>query len=222
MNLLEVVQGTEEWRQARCGSLGASALHEVVAKTKTGWSASRANRLAALVVEQLTGVPQETYQNAAMQHGIEREPEARTAYEFMTNSSVKKIGLVRHPNIGGTHASPDGLIDVDGSLEIKCPQPAQHLSTLIGEPIASKYVIQMQWQMRCCERSWCDFVSYSPAFPGSMSLFIKRVPRDDKMIAELETAVVDFLNEVRLTVHRLRAKYEPEAVKPGELLMMAG
>lgn len=222
MNLLEVTQGSEEWKLARVGSLGASCLHEVVAKTKTGWAASRANRMAALVVEQLTGLPQDTYQNAAMQHGIETEPEARTAYEFMTNSSVKQIGLVRHPDIGGTHASPDGLIGNDGSLEIKCPQPAQHLSTLIGEPIASKYVIQMQWQMRCCDRAWCDFVSYCPAFPGSMSLFIKRVERDDKLIVSLEADVIEFLNELRLTVHRLRSKYEPDSIERGELLAMAG
>jgi hypothetical protein len=96
------------------------------------------------------------------------------------------------------------------------------LATLLGEPIADKYVVQMLWQMRCCERSWCDFASYSPAFPESMQLFIQRVERDDKRIAELETEVVDFLGELRLLVHRLRSKFEPDSVVPGELLLMAG
>lgn len=222
MIALDLEQGGDAWHAARCGSLGASALHEAVARTKTGWGASRANRMAALVIEQLTGQTLETYQNAAMQHGIDTEPEARIAYEFYANVDVAKIGLVLHQTIGGTHASPDGLVGDDGLLEIKCPQPAQHLSTLLGEAIPDKYMVQMQWQMCCTGRQWCDFVSYSPAFPESMRLFVKRVPRDDKRIAELEADVIDFLNELRLTVHRLRAKYEPEKIAPGELLSMAG
>lgn len=222
MKALDLEQGSEAWHQARCGSLGASTLHEAVARTKTGWGASRANRLAALVIEQLTGQTLETYQNAAMQHGIDTEPEARIAYEFYANVDVAKVGLVLHPTIGGTHASPDGLVGNDGLLEIKCPQPAQHLSTLLGEAIADKYMVQMQWQMRCCDRTWCDFASYSPAFPESMRLHVVRVPRDDTRIAALEADVTDFLNELRLTVHRLRSKYEPESVEPGTLLAMAG
>jgi len=222
MKALDLEQGSEAWHAARCGSLGASALHEAVARTKTGWGASRANRMATLVIEQLTGQTLETYQNAAMQHGIDTEPEARIAYEFYANVDVEKVGLVLHPNIGGTHASPDGLVGDAGLLEIKCPQPAQHLSTLLGEPIADKYQIQMLWQMRCCDRPWCDFVSYSPAFPESMKMHVHRFMRDDTRIAELEKDVIDFLNELRLTVHRLRAKYEPETIVPGELLSMAG
>lgn len=222
MKILDLAQGSDAWKAARCGSLGASVLHEAVARTKTGYGASRANRMATLVIEQLTGVPVETFQNAAMLHGTETEPEARIAYEFYANADVAQVGLVLHPNIGGTHASPDGLVGTDGLLEIKCPQPAQHLSTLLGEPIPEKYQIQMLWQMKCCDRAWCDFASYSPAFPESMKLHVRRFPRDDARIAELEKEVIDFLNELRLTVHRLRSKYEPETIVPGELLAMAG
>jgi len=183
VSLLELQQGSDAWRLARCGSLGASVLHEVVAKTKTGWGASRAGRLSTLVIERLTGVPQDTFQTAAMMAGTEREPEARSLYEFMTNSTVKQIGIALHPTIGGTHASPDGLVGDDGLVEFKCPQPAQHLATLLGEPIAGKYMTQMAWAMRCCDRAWCDFVSYNPDFPDSMQLFIQRVERDAKRIA---------------------------------------
>lgn len=196
MDDMKLVQGTDEWMQARVGSLGASCLHEIVAKTKTGWSASRANRMAALIIERLTRTPQETYQNAAMRHGIETEPEARMAYTFYQNVDVEQVGLVRHPTIEGTHASPDGLIGKGGVLEIKCPQPAEHLETLLGKPIADKYIIQMQWQLRCCERKWADFVSYSPVFPEHLRLFVQRVPRDDKRIAELESMVREFLAEL--------------------------
>lgn len=219
METTELVQGTDEWRRARAGSLGASVVHEAVARTKTGWGASRANRMATLVIERLTGEPIDTFQTSAMLHGIETEPEARVAYEFYRNATVTEIGLVRHPSIAGTHASPDGLVGENGLLEIKCPQPAQHLNTLMGEAIPDKYVVQMQWQMRCCEREWTDFVSYNPAFPDPMRLFVQRVFRDDKRIGELEEMVVPFLDEVSEKVAALRKRYEPTEA---ELNMMAG
>ena len=224
MNIVVFEQRSESWFAARCGSLGASALHEAVARTKTGYSASRSNRMAVLVIEQLTGQTQDTYQNAAMLAGIEREPMARAMYEFMTNESVVEIGMARHPTIAGTHASPDGLIGSDGVLEIKAPQPAQHLSTLMGEPIQNKYVLQVQWEMACTGRKWCDFVSFNPDFPPAMQLFIKRIDRDDIFIAALEKEVAEFLSELRDTVHRLRQKYEPETAELPEAarLMMAG
>lgn len=208
-DLAALDQRSEEWLQARVGSLGASVVHEVVARTKSGYSASRANRMASLIVERLTGRPQETYQNAAMLHGIETEPEARALYEFMSGSDVVAVGLIRHPKIKGTHASPDGLVGDIGMLEIKCPQPAQHLDTLLGEKIADKYQIQMQWQMRCADRAWADFVSYSPAFPEAMRLFVQRVHRDDKRIAELEAEIVSFLDEVDKKVAALNERYAP-------------
>lgn len=208
MKVIDCAQGSPEWHAARCGSLGASVLHEAVAKTKTGWGASRANRMATLIIERLTGMPQDTYQNAAMLHGIETEPEARDAYSFYREVDVEQIGLVLHPSLSGTHASPDGLIGKDGLLEVKCPQPAAHLAVLLGDPIPQKYVIQMQWQMRCCDRQWCDFVSYSPAFPERMKLHIQRVKRDDKLLAELDKDVALFLKEADDKVSALRAKYD--------------
>lgn len=208
---VDLVQGSDEWHAARCGSLGASVLHEVVARTKSGYSASRANRMATLVIERLTGQPQDTYQNAAMLHGIETEPEARSLYEFMTDADVETIGLVQHPNIEGTHASPDGLIGADGLIEIKCPQPAQHLATLLGEKLADKYIVQMQWQMACADRQWCDFVSYSSVFPEAMQLFVQRVRRDDRRIEELSGEVIAFLIEVDDKLAALKARYGGEA-----------
>lgn len=209
--MIDLTQGTDEWRMARAGSLGASQLHEALAKTKTGWGASRANLMATLIVEQLTGRPQDGFQSAAMLHGIETEPEARDAYSFYQNADVIQVGLVRHPSIGGTHASPDGLVGSDGLVEIKCPQPAAHLETLLTQTMPNKYVLQALWQMACCDRSWCDLVSYSPAFPESMRLFVKRIERDPAKIAELEGEVIAFLQEVRERVDALRSRYEPRS-----------
>jgi putative phage-type endonuclease len=207
VTILHIEQGSEEWKQARVGSLGASSLHEAVARTKSGWSTSRANVMARLVLERITGQPQDSYVNAAMQHGIDTEPEARDAYSFMKDADVEQVGLIRHPTISGTHASPDGLVGKDGLVEIKCGQPATHLEYLLGGSIPGKYLIQMAWQMRCADKAWCDFVSYSPAFPEHMRLFTQRVNRDDKQIAELEKEVVAFLAELDAKLASLTSLY---------------
>lgn len=203
----ELQQGTEAWRLARCGSLGASSVHEALTRTKAGWGASRANVLARLVVERLTGVPQDNYTNAAMQHGVETEPEARAAYQFESGVLVKQVGLVKHPTIAGTHASPDGLIGDDGLLEIKCPNSATHLDRLLGEAVPAKYFTQMQWQLACTGRQWCDYVSFDPRVPENMRLHVERVMRNKAHIAELETQVREFLAELDEKLAALTSRY---------------
>jgi putative phage-type endonuclease len=201
-------QRSPEWFAARCGSLGASRLHEALARTKTGYGASRANLLAELACERLTGVPADKFVNAAMQNGIDREPQARAAYAWYCDADVVEVGIIKHPTIAGSHASPDGLVGEEGLVEIKAPQPATHLATLLGDAIPRKYLLQMNWQMVCSGRQWCDFVSWSPVFPEPMQLFAKRVHRDDALIETLERDVIEFLAEVDATVAELRARYE--------------
>ena len=209
--LAALVQGSDEWRAARCGSLGASRIADATARIKSGWGASRANLMAELIAERLTGVPYESYTNAAMQWGTQTEPEARTAYEFMFNCEVKQVGLIRHPTIIGSHASPDGLIGEDGMMEAKCPSTSTHLETLLGSPIDGRYIKQAQWQMACCERQWVDWVSYDPRLSENMRLYVKRIPRDDTMIAALERDVCDFLAELDGKVAALAEKYGKQA-----------
>jgi putative phage-type endonuclease len=191
-----IEQGSIEWKQARLGRVTASRVADVIAKTKTGVSASRANYEAQIICERLTGVVVEGYTNAAMQHGIDTEPQARAAYEFMRNVDVVLASFVDHPRVPMSGASPDGFVDDDGLIEIKAPQPAAHLETLLSQAVPTKYVTQMMWQMGVTGRKWCDYVSFSPAFPAHLQLFVKRVPRDEKVIAELEKEVLAFLAEV--------------------------
>lgn len=198
-----MIQGTDEWIQARVGSLGASRLHEAVSRTKTGWGAGRANLMAELVVERLTRAPVEQYMNQAMIHGIETEPDARAAYEFHMDAEVIEVGLSHHPTIEGTHASPDGLVG-RGLVEIKCPNSATHINTLLGASIPKKYIIQMQWQMVCTDAEFCDFVSYDPRMPEKQRLFCRRIQRDDDMIQELEHDVKIFLSELEDKLEKLR------------------
>jgi putative phage-type endonuclease len=208
----EIIQGSDEWKQLRLGRVTASRVADVVARTKTGYGASRANYMAALIAERLTGVPTETYQNAAMIHGTETEPEARAAYAFYEGVTVDQVAFVPHPKIDQASASPDGLIGEDGLVEIKCPNTATHLDTLLGQAVPAKYVDQIQFQMACTGRKWCDFVSYDPRMPENMRLFIKRLPRDDKRIAELEGEIASFLLEMAVKLSELNSLYgEKEA-----------
>ena len=202
-----IIQYSPEWFAIRLGKVTASRVADVVAKTKTGWGTSRANYQAQIIAERLTGVAQESYTNASMQWGINTEPHARAAYEFGTDTEVVEIGFVEHPKIAMTGASPDGLVGADGMLEIKCPNTATHIDTLLGQKVPEKYIIQMQWQMACAGRKWCDFVSFDPRMPEAMRLFVARIDRDDKRIAELEKDVTDFLMETGRKVRELLARY---------------
>jgi len=172
----------------------------VVAKTKSGYSASRDNYMAQLVCERLTGKPAESFSNAAMQWGTETEPLARAAYEAKMDVLVDEVGFIDHPTIVNSGASPDGLVGADGLIEIKCPNTATHIDTLLSQTVPKKYADQIFWQMACTNRDWCDFVSYDPRLPPDLQLFIKRIPRDDKYIQLLEAEVIEFLTE---TAHKV-------------------
>lgn len=217
-----IVQGSPEWLALRAGKVTASRVADVIAKTKTGVAATRAKYAGELIAERLTGQPAERYTNGAMAWGTEKEPDARKAYEFYRDTDVTEVAFVLHPTIGESGASPDGLVDVDGLLEIKCPETHTHIETLLNKAVPLKYVTQMMWQMACTGRKWCDFVSYDPRLPESMQFFCQRVQRDDAVIAELEREVVVFLNEVRGKVAELRRLYEPAEADPASAMLMAG
>ena len=207
----EIIQGSDEWRQLRLGKVTASRVADMVAKTKSGWGASRANYAAQLIAERLTGVAAEGYTNAAMLHGTETEPEARNAYAFYSGMDVTEVAFVPHPLIGDAGCSPDGLVNPDGQIEIKCPMTNTHIDTLLGQSTPARYIDQIQFQLACTGRAWCDFVSYDPRLPENMRLFVRRVMRDDKRIAELETEAVAFLKEISDRLARLENLYGEKA-----------
>jgi len=196
-------QKSEEWFKARLGKVTASRVADVIAKTKTGYSASRENYMAQLVVERMTNTQAESFTNAAMQWGTDQEPFARAAYEVQQNVLVDETGLVDHPTIEMAGASPDGLVGEDGLVEIKCPNTATHIDTLLTQTVPGKYITQMQFQMACTGRQWCDFVSFDPRMPTKAQLFIKRVQRDEAFIKEMEQEITKFLAEVTAKVEQL-------------------
>ena len=204
-----IAQGSAEWHHERLGRATASKIADIIARTKTGYSAGRANYAAQLIAERLTDTPTETFSNAAMQWGTDKEPEAREAYEYLTGSFVDPVGFVPHPRIAMSGASPDGLIGTDGLLEVKCPNTATHLDTLTGQSIPGKYQTQMLWQMASTGRQWCDFASYDPRMPSHLRLFVKRLERDDARIAEMEAEVAVFLAEIDARIEELNGLYPP-------------
>ena len=143
--------------------------------------------------------------------GTEKEPEARQIYAFLIGTDVDEVGFIHHPDVAMFGCSPDGLVGADGLVEIKCPSSSTHIETLLSEAVPGKYVLQMQTQMACTGRAWCDFVSYDPRMPGDMQCFISRTPRDEDMIAMIVKEAGVFLSEVDAWVDQLKAKYRQVA-----------
>lgn len=202
-------QRSDAWMQMRLGRLTASRIADMMAQTRSGWGTSRANYAWELAIERLTGQPTASFCSAPMQWGIDQEDAARAAYQIHALCNVEEVGFIEHPRLFAG-ASPDGLICAEGMLEIKCPNSATHGDTLLNGTIADKYLKQMQFQMACAGRDWCDFASFDPRFPDGMRLWVKRIERDDKAIAEIEDRAAEFLAEVEQIVARLREQYAAE------------
>lgn len=206
--MLDVVQGSDEWRMARLGKVTASRIGDVMAKGRSGQpSATRANYLAELVTERLTGIPTEGFRNAVMERGTEIEPEARAAYAFALGVAVEECGFCPHPTMADTGASPDGRVGASGLVQFKCPNTATHIASIMTGKIDRHYILQMQWEMACDNRGWCDFASYDPRLPEPMQLYVKRIGRDETQIEEIAAEVTAFLSEVAATVTALRTRF---------------
>tara|TARA_R110000803_G_scaffold42144_4_gene90547 strand:- start:329 stop:943 length:615 start_codon:yes stop_codon:yes gene_type:complete len=199
-----IIQGTPEWHQLRLGKVTASRISDCIAQIKTGEAASRSDYRTELVTERLTGKSTEGFTNSHMMRGTELEPEARIAYEIDKALFVAEVAFVNHPTIPMSGASPDGLVGDDGLVEIKCPAPKTHIKYLLDGRVPARYKNQMAWQMACTGRQWVDFMSYCPELPVNMQEFICRYERDDDLIAELESKVIEFNNEVDQVITRLK------------------
>jgi hypothetical protein len=174
-------------------------------------SATRAAYMGELIAETLTGQQVSAFKgNADTERGVELEPHAKTAYELLTGQMVKPVGLVLHPRIDRAAASPDGLLEASGGLEVKCPRPHVHLEYLMANVPPPAYVPQMAMQAACAELEFVEFVSYCPTFPADLQLFIVRYVPTMEYLKSLEGAVIEFLAEMddklsRIALRRLAA-----------------
>ncbi len=202
-----VSQNTPEWHALRCGKVTASRVADIMRKTKSGDSKMRARYLGELVAERLSGVQHTGFKSADMEWGQQTEAQARDLYSLLYDATMTPAAFVDHPLIAMCGASPDHLVNDDGLIEVKCPATHTHIEQLLGGPVDPDYIKQMQWQIACTGRAWCDFCSYDPRMPPEMQLFVQRFERDDVMIRDMEKQVTDFLAEVDATVAKLRAQY---------------
>lgn len=199
-------QGSYDWIQQRVGHATASRFKDVMAKLKGGGPAqARKDYMSELVCECLTSQPVTKFSNAAMAWGTEMEPEARQAYIIATGNEVDEVSFIRHSKLR-CGASPDGIVNLEGCLEIKCPNSTTHMETLIADEVPEQHTAQIQGQMWITGYQWCDFVSYDPRMPKGLDLFIRRVQRDNFFIAQLEGEVALFLKEVDERVAALLTK----------------
>ncbi len=203
---MTMLQRSDDWFAARCGKVTASRVADLMAKTKTGYSTSRQNYMAQLICERLTGKPAESFNSAAMQRGTEKEPEARAIYMLESGEIVEECGLIIHPDIPEFGASPDGLVCADGLIEIKCPNTWTHLETLkTGKP-KGEYLTQMQAQMACTGRQWCDFVSFDDRLPDDIAYFCKRIRRDDEFIGLMMAEISIFLGDLQSELDQINMR----------------
>jgi putative phage-type endonuclease len=189
-------QRTPEWFAKRVGKVTASRVADVMAKTKTGYSASRASYMADLVVEAMTGKPKPRgFETDAMRRGTEIEPFARDRYSAHTGNLVDQIDFVDHPTIASAGCSPDGLIGDDMIVEFKAPETHTHFDYIESRTVPARYMAQIQFQLACTGRKRADFVSFDDRVPEHLQLLIIPVERDDKYIAEMEREIIKFLEE---------------------------
>ena len=195
--IIDVPQGTEEWRKARAGHATGSCFADILAKIKSGEAADRRKYRIKLVTERMTGVPIDGgFKSAAMQWGTDTEALARTAYEAATGEPCIQTGFHLHPTIEWVGCSPDGLVGDDGLAQFKCPESHTHVAWLLDGVLPSEHRAQVQGELWVTGRAWCDFVSFDPRFPASHQLLIVRVQRDEEYISNLEREVKVFLREV--------------------------
>ncbi|MFA5382095.1 MAG: lambda exonuclease family protein [Candidatus Micrarchaeia archaeon] len=193
MEIINCQQGTPEWDKARLGIITASCFGDVLAK---GQGKTRRAYMLRVAAERLTGEKQETYSNGAMEWGKENEPKAREYYQELNGCFVQEVGFVKLNDFIG--CSPDGLVEEDGIIEIKCPYTTTHLETVLSNEVPTCYIPQIQGQLWITGRQWCDFISFDPRVSGR-PLWCKRVFRDKDYIANLQSETnifADQLNEL--------------------------
>ncbi len=191
----DIIQGSPEWYDIRLGKVTASCFTDATSAGKgKSPSVTRKNYMFKLIAERMTGLPQESYSNKAMEYGSETEQEAREYYEALNGVSVRQVGFIaRDDDVG---CSPDGLVGDDGMIEIKCPFSTTHIRYILADKMPAEYVKQVQGQLWVAEREWCDFISFDPRVSQRPS-FIKRVYRDEDLIKKQHIKIVMFLTDLK-------------------------
>jgi len=195
--VINVQQGSDEWKAARSGRATGSRAKDILAKIKTGEAAARRDYRTELLIERLTGLPSaDGFVSADMKWGTEQEPYARMAYEAHTGLIVRETGFLQATDLM-VGASVDGDVDgFAGIVEFKCPKSATHWNWLKAGVVPPEHIPQVTFNLWVSGAQWCDFATYDPRFPPHLQLMIRRVHRKDVDIAGVEREVLAFLAEL--------------------------
>lgn len=201
-------QRSAEWYELRKGVITASSCEKILVKSK------QPAFLWALLAEKLGTEKEEFFINEYMQRGIDKEDEAREAYEKITGNKVSQVGFVFKDSNKWVGCSPDGLVGDDGLLEIKCPKTSTHISYLVDGP-PKNYIDQMQFQMYCFngERQYCDFVTWDDRMEDpDLVTGIFKVKLDIAKQTKIDDAVQVIIKEFEARLKYLY-KFKPEKYK---------
>ena len=170
-----LLQGTDEWFDARRGVLTASEMKHIITPTlKVADNDKSRAHLYELLGQQITGYTEPTYLSNDMIRGQEDEIYAREAYAE-NYTPVRECGFITNDKWGFTLGySPDGLIGQDGQIESKSRRQKFQIETILSNEMPSEYSIQIQTGLLVSEREWCDFISYC----GGLPMFVKRIFAD--------------------------------------------
>ena len=201
-------QGTEEWLKKRLGKITGSTIHKIMSLKEN--SSTRAKLLQDLTLERISGSPTKNIVTGPMARGLELESEARSAYE-LKNQKVILTGFIDHPTIKEAGASPDGLVGEDGLIEIKCLNIKNHNEIVNKQNLPKQYNLQIQFQLACTNRAWCDFVAYHPE--SDHSLYVKRVLPEYDLIKEIHEKAIIFVGEVEEKYRAMKERNSEELYK---------
>jgi putative phage-type endonuclease len=197
-----IEQRTDAWFEHRRGRITASRVADLMAKTKSGYAASRQNYIMQLVLERITGKTGPTYQSPAMERGIELEPIAIARYEAEKMVEVSPAEFTVHPTMGFLGGSADGVA-VDRLLEVKCRGAKEHYQYLVNGNVERGSIIQMNTCMMCYGMDKADFISFHQDFPEHLQLWTKTVELDAELVKEITAEVKQAEAEIKFIIEKL-------------------
>ena len=195
----DLVQGSDEWLEARRGLITASNIGKLLTPTlRVADNDTSRNLTLTLAAERITGHIEYQHPTFDMQRGTEDEPWARIAYNEH-HAPVTEVGFVtlETPDYKLGY-SPDGLVGDDGLIEIKSRRAQGQLIAILSDRVPNANIAQLQAGMFVTGRKWCDYVSYSAGLP----LYVKRVWADLEWHAAIEAAATIFEININDTITR--------------------
>lgn len=198
----DIEQKTDDWFALRCGKFTGTTFKNLLVENKK--SKEYQNLIWSVATERIQGYQPQGVNSYSLRWGTENEPRARDAYQIRTGEFVDEVAFIQHPKYSFVGVSPDGLIDPNGGLEIKCPKsPEIHLQRFF-DGVPDEYMPQIQGAMWVTGRAWWDFVSYDPDTAEHLKLLIIRVNRDESFIQRIEKEVFIAENKVRELVDKFK------------------